>query len=208
MTHRMSRPAVVLATAAGLVLAATASTVAQRPPVDHVRGTVTAADAATLTVLARDGKTVTIALPQKLRISGLAKAKLSSVAKGSYIGTAAAPGPDGMLVAQELLIFPEKMRGVGEGHRKWDLTSDSTMTNAAVESMVERVKGRVLTLSYKGGRKQVLVPPGAPIVTIVRASRTMLVPGAKVFVVARKGPGGALQAVRISIGIDGLMPPM
>ena len=172
MTQRMSRPAVVLATAAGLVLAATASTVAQRPPVDHVRGTVTAADAATLT------------------------------------GTAAAPGPDGMLVAQELLIFPEKMRGVGEGHRKWDLTSDSTMTNAAVESMVERVKGRVLTLSYKGGRKQVLVPPGAPIVTIVRASRTMLVPDAKVFVVARKGPGGALQAVRISIGIDGLMPPM
>jgi len=113
-----------------------------------------------------------------------------------------------MLVAKELHLFPDRMRGVGEGHRPWDLTPDSTMTNATVDTIVEQVKGRVLTLSYKGGMKKVLVPPNTPVVSIVKATRVELKPGAKVFVVVRKGQGGAYSAVRVSIGKGGLMPPM
>ncbi len=52
------------------------------------------------------------------------------------------------------------MRGVGEGHRAWDLTPDSTMTNATVEAAVTDVAGRVLTLTYKDGKQELVVPPG------------------------------------------------
>lgn len=194
--------------AVGLALAVAAPASAQRPPVEHIRGIVTSADASALTVRKLQGGSVIIALPQKLRVSGLAKSSLAGVKKGSYLGTTAVPGPGGMLVAKELHLFPDRMRGVGEGHRPWDLTPESTMTNATVDIIVEQVKGRVLTLSYKGGMKKVLVPPNTPVVSIVKATRVELKPGAKVFVVVRKGQGGAYSAVRVSIGKGGLMPPM
>ena len=208
MEFHFIRHALIVVVAAGMSFATLATASAQREPVEHVRGTITAVDASALTVRTREGGAVKIALPEKLRVSGLARAKLSSVRKGSYIGTAAAPGPDGLLVAQELLIFPQKMRGVGEGHRKWDLTPDSTMTNANVESVVDQVKGRVLSLNFKGGQRKVLVPIGTPVVTIVQANRQMLIPGANVFVVASKAANGKLRAIRITIGKDGLVPPM
>lgn len=194
--------------AVGLALAVAAPASAQRPPVEHIRGIVTSADASAMTVRKLQGGSVIIALPQKLRVSGLAKSSLAGVKKGSYLGTTAVPGPGGMLVAKELHLFPDRMRGVGEGHRPWDLTPESTMTNATVDIIVEQVKGRVLTLSYKGGMKKVLVPPNTPVVSIVKATRVELKPGAKVFVVVRKGQGGAYSAVRVSIGKGGLMPPM
>ncbi len=100
------------------------------------------------------------------------------------------------------------MRGVGEGHRPWDLTPDSTMTNANVESRVSDVKGPLLTLTYKGGEQKVLVPSGTPVVTIVEGSRAMIKPGAHVFVVARKSGDQAYTALRIAVGVDGLVPPM
>ena len=208
MGFQFARRLVTSGLVLGLCVAVAAPVAAQRGPVEHIRGTVTAAEAAVLTVKSREGAIVRITLPQKLRVSGLVRASLASVKSGSYIGTAAAPGPGGKLIAQELLIFPEKMRGVGEGHRRWDLTADSTMTNANVEAIVDRANGRELVLNYKGGRKTVVVPKSVPVVTIVRADRAMLVPGANVFVVARKGADGALRALRVAIGKDGLVPPM
>lgn len=199
---------VSIALALGLTLAVAAPASAQQSPVEHLRGTVTSVDGSALTLRKLDGGSVTVALPQKLRVSGLAKASLAGVKQGTYLGTTAVPGPGGMLVAKELHLFPARMRGVGEGHRPWDLTPDSTMTNANVDLIVERVKGRILTLSYKGGMQKILVPPDAPVVNIVKATRDELKSGAKVFVVARKGKGGALSAVRVSIGKGGLMPPM
>ena len=190
------------------VLTAFGPAAAQQGPVEHIRGTVSAADAGAITVAKMGGGSVTVALPDNVRVSGLAKASLASVGKGTYLGTTAVPGDGGMLVAKELHLFPEPMRGVAEGHRPWDLAPGSTMTNANVDLVVEQVEGRVLTLSYKGGTQKVLVPADAPVVSIVGAERDELKPGAKVFVVAGKGADGKLSAVRISVGKDGLMPPM
>ena len=194
--------------ALGLALGLAAPAMAQQGPTEHIRGTVTAADMSSLTVEKLGGGAVTIALSDKVRVSGLAAASLDSVKKGTYLGTTAVPGPDGKLLAKELHLFPERMRGAGEGHRPWDLAPDSTMTNANVDLVVDAVKGREITLSYKGGMQKVIVPPDAPVVSIVGATRDELKPGAKVFVVARKGDGGALSAVRVSVGKAGLMPPM
>lgn len=175
---------------------------------EHVRGTITASDAAGLTVRTRDGATVKISLPADVRISGLQAIDLAKVAKGAYIGTAAVPHDDGTLHAREVLVFPEPMRGVGEGHRPWDLAPGSTMTNAAVEAVVDGVKGREMTLAYKGGMQKITIPAGTPIVTIVKADSAKLVPGAHIFAVALKGADGGYSPVRIAVGLDGLVPPM
>ena len=181
---------------------------AQQEKPAHLRGTITAAAADRITVKTREGETVAITVPAETRISGLAASSLSKVVKGSYVGIAAVPQAGGVLRAQEVLIFPPAMRGVGEGHRAWDLTPDSTMTNANVESRVSDVKGPMLTLTYKGGDKKVLVPAGTPVVTIVKGDRAMLKSGAHVFAVARKTGDRAYTALRIAVGVGGIKPPM
>ena len=92
--------------AIALIAAASPATAAGKR--EHVRGTITAATADSLTVKTREGGMVKIALPKKLRISGLTKIDLAKVEKGSYIGTAAMAASGGMLTAQEVACFPRK----------------------------------------------------------------------------------------------------
>ena len=195
-------------TAAYAILFAVASTAITAGNAEHIPGTIAAASSDSLTVKTREGATVRIALPRKLRISGLTRIDLAKVKQGSYIGTAAVPQADGTLAAQEVLVFPPKMCGVGEGHRPWDLSPSSTMTNANVDLVVDSVKGRVMTLGYKGGSQKVVIPPDTPIVTIVRTGRDKLVPGAHIFAVAARSDGGVYMPRRIAVGLKGLVPPM
>jgi hypothetical protein len=118
------------------------------------------------------------------------------------------PQPDGSLNAVEVHIFPEAMRGTGEGHYPWDLQPQSTMTNANVEQVVSAVDGRTLTLKYKDGEKKITVPANAPIVTYVPGDKSDIKPGAKVFIVAVKQADGTLQGRAWRIGRDGVTPPM
>jgi hypothetical protein len=195
-------------TAAYAILFAVASTAITAGNAEHIPGTIAAASSDSLTVKTREGATVRIALSRKLRISGLTRIDLAKVKQGSYIGTAAEPQADGTLAAQEVLVFPPKMCGVGEGHRPWDLSPSSTMTNANVDLVVDSVKGRVMTLGYKGGSQKVVIPPDTPIVTIVHTGRDKLVPGAHIFAVAARSDGGVYMPRRIAVGLKGLVPPM
>jgi hypothetical protein len=195
------RGAAVLATVATM-LDGPAS--AQQSPPQHVRGQITAADASSISVRTRDGQSLTLAIAHDTGVSLISKLDIASVTKGSFVGAAAVPQSDGTLKAQEVLVFPEAMRGTGEGHRPWDLTPDSTMTNAIIDD----IKGRVYTLKYKDGQKLITVAPETPIVTTGRGSKDLLKPGAHIFAVARKGPDGGLTAARVAVGKDGLVPPM
>ena len=47
----------------------------------------------------------------------ISRMKLDDIKQGSYIGVSGLPQPDGSQKALEIHIFPEAMRGVGEGHR-------------------------------------------------------------------------------------------
>ena len=202
----MARPArcAFLATLAALTLAGAAHAAdAQR-----IRGTIEQVQGTSLTIATREGPTVAVTLTPDARIAALVPADLAAAGTGSFIGTAAVPQPDGTLKAQEVLIFPEAMRGVGEGHRAWDLTPDSTMTNATVEATVTSASGRELSLTYKGGAKKLLVPPGTPVVTLEPGDASLLKAGNHVFLGAEAGPGGALTAARITVGKDGMVPPM
>jgi hypothetical protein len=174
----------------------------------HIRGTVLSLDGQTLVVKARDGQTVTVRLVKDVKVSTLAKVDLAAIKPGDFIGTAAVPGTDGLLHAQEVLVFPEAMRGAGEGHRSWDPTPDSTMTNAGVAEVAEAAKGRRLRLDYKGGSQELEVAPDAPVVTLAPGDIGLVKPGTVVFILAMKNADGTLDAGFVIAGKDGVDPPM
>ena len=174
----------------------------------RIRGTITQVDGPTLTIATREGATVRVTLKPGARVAAVVPAELAAAKPGSFVGTAAVPQADGTLKAQEVLIFPEAMRGVGEGHRPWDLTPDSTMTNATVEATVAAASGHELTLTYQGGQQRLVVPPGTPIVTLEPGDEKLLQPGNHVFLGASPDGAGGFSATRIMVGKDGLVPPM
>jgi hypothetical protein len=190
------------------ILVAVAISWAQQAPTVRIRGTIERVEDPTYTVKARDGSEVQLTLPEKPQIAGVVKASLSDIKQGTFVGVTAMPQADGTLRAVEVHIFPEAMRGSGEGHYPWDLRPQSTMTNANVDQVVTAVDGRTLTLKYKDVEKKVFVPAEAPIVAYVVGDKNDLKLGAKVFVVAAKRPDGSLEGRAWRVGRDGLTPPM
>jgi len=192
----------------GVIMAMPPSWAQDAPPPIRVRGTIERVQDPTYIVKNRDGAEVTLIISEKPQIAGVMKASLADIKEGSFVGVTAMPQADGTQKALEVHIFPDSMRGTGEGHYPWDLRPQSTMTNANVEQMVAAVDGRTLTLKYKGGEKKIFVPAEAPIVTYVPGDKSELKPGAKVFIVAAKRPDGSLEGRAWRVGRDGLTPPM
>jgi len=196
------------AAAFGLMLSASAS-LAQQPQTVRVRGTVEAADGPVITVKARDGQTLKVKLTDNAAVRGIVKAALSDIKENSFIGVTGMPQADGSQKAVEIHIFPEAMRGTGEGHRAWDLQPSSTMTNATVAQMVKGVSGDEITLKYKEGEKKIVVAPDTVIVTYLPGDKSELKPGAKIFIAAaNKKDDGTLEAAAVSVGRNGITPPM
>ena len=208
----MTRRARVCATLGAALAAALAVSVvsAQQPQTQRVRGTVEAVDGAVLTVKSRDGQTsYKVKLTDNAAVRGIIKAALTDIKDNSFIGVTGMPQADGSQKAVEIHIFPEPMRGTGEGHRPWDLVPNSTMTNATVAQMVKGVSGEEIMLKYKDGEKKIVVAPETVIVTYVPGSKDELKPGAKIFIAAaQKKDDGTLEAAAVSVGRDGITPPM
>src|SRR5262245_39833454 len=180
---------------------------AQDAPV-RIRGTIERVDGDTYLVKARDGAELKLKLAPNAAVVALIAATPADIKQGSYIGVAGMPQADGSQKALEVHIFPESMRGVGDGHRGWDLQPSSTMTNGNVETTAASSDGHSLTLKYKDGEKKVSVPPGIPIVLYVPGEASELKPGAKIFVsAASKQPDGTLLTPRVNVG-RGVAPPM
>ena len=180
---------------------------AQEPPV-RVRGTIDRMDGDLYVIKARGGSEMRVKLPDNVMIVSLVKASLADIKQGSYVGVAGMPQADGSQKALEVHIFPEAMRGTGDGHRGWDLQPSSTMTNGAVEQTAASANGQLLTLKYKDGEKKIIVSPDTPIVTYVPGEKSELKPGAPIFIAAAtKLPDGTLQSPRVNVG-RGVVPPM
>lgn len=181
---------------------------AQTNPVVRLRGTVESFSAPKLVIKERNGKTMTLIVTEEVNPAEVMPTDITTIQPGSFIGTAAMSRPDGTLEALEVVVFPEAARGTGEGHYPWDLKPDSTMTNATVADLVKSSDGRTLTLKYKDGEKKVSVPPGVPIVTFRPGDRSLLVPGAKAFIVAEPQEDGTYIVKRLLVGRNGFQPPM
>jgi hypothetical protein len=190
----------MLALAGGVVVAQTPGT--------RLRGTVERMEGATLELKAADGREVKVALAPGFSIGGVIAAKATDIAKGSFIGVGAKPQPDGTLMAVQVFIFPEAMRGTGEGHRPWGVLPDSTMTNATVAETVSRVDGANLVLSYPGGEQKVVITPEATILMAAPAETSELKPGAQVAMTASRQNDGSYSTSRITVAKQGAKLPL
>jgi hypothetical protein len=182
---------------------------AQQAPVPtRVRGTIEKVDGDLLSVKARSGEDVKLHVASDLRVSGITKIALSDIKVGSFVGATTVPGPDGGQNAVEVHVFPESMRGTGEGSRPWDLRPNSSMTNATVAESVVGNDGHTLLVKYKEGEKKVFVSSETPVVTYVPGEKSDLKAGAKIIAFVKALPDGSFETSRVSVGRDGLMPPM
>ena len=203
-----------IAALAGIVLGALAIIVSGNAAVAQdtvrVRGTIETIDGPTYVIKARDGGELKVALADKAQIAAVVKASLADIKQGLFVGVTGMPQADGSQNALEVHIFPEAMRGTGEGHYSWDLRPKSTMTNANVDQVVTAVDGQTLTLKYKDGeRENPLSPPTRQLLLMCAATIT-------ISSLARKSssrrsatqPDGTLQGRAWRVGRDGVTPPM
>jgi hypothetical protein len=177
------------------------------PPV-RVRGAVEKLDGNMLMVKSRDGSDVTVDLASDFKVRGLERKKLSDIKAGDYVASTGRPGSDGKLHAVEVRIFPEALRGAGEGQFPWDLTPDSVMTNATVAGVTTMAQGETLKVNYKGKESEYVVDPSTPILSYTQASPELLKPGTAVFVIAQKQPDGKLTSNAVTAESNGIKPPM
>jgi hypothetical protein len=145
-----------------LVLPAGAQQAPQGTPT-RIRGTVEKLDGQALTVNSREGQTATIALADNVVVAYLVKKDVGDIKPGDYIASTGIKGTDGKLHAIEVRIFPESLRGAGEGQYPWDLKPDSVMTNATVGTITQAPQGNVTKVSYKGTESEYTVDPTTPI---------------------------------------------
>jgi len=194
--------------AIGLLMTARLPAAAQTAPPTRIRGSIEAVSAHSMTVKTREGKSVEITLTEPLVVLTVKKVDLASIGSGSYVGIATRTGTGGVMQAIEVLVFPDSMRGAGEGSYPWDLEPASTMTNGTVNGAVKASSALELTVAYKDGSKTIQVSPTAPVVTFAPAERADLKPDAPVFLGAAKSPEGTFSAGRVVVGKDGVAPPM
>ncbi len=205
----MRRRILISMLAAGFLASAIAQPAeAQTAPPTRIRGTIEAVAPGKLSVKTRDGQSVDIKLNDPLTVLTVKPVDLATIGTNDYVGIATRTGPGGTMQAIEVLVFPEAMRGVGEGSSPWDLEPGSTMTNGSVSGAVKSSSALELTVAYKGGSKVIEVAPGAPVVTFAPAQASDLKPGAKVFLGAAKAADGSLSAGRVVVGTNGVAPPM
>ncbi|MDE5464354.1 hypothetical protein [Bradyrhizobium sp. CSS354] len=200
-----TRPLIAVA----MVAVSTLSALAQRAPVPtSVRGTIESVNGDTMQVKARGGEDVKLHIASDVNVSGITRISLADIKPGSFVGATTVPGPDGGANAVEVHVFPESMRGTGEGSRPYDLKPNSSMTNATVSESVVGNDGHTLLVKYKDGEKKVFVADNTPVVTFVPGDKSDLKAGAKVIAFMKQLPDGSFETNRVSIGRDGLTPPM
>lgn len=189
-----------------LSLAVCLSDLAAQPAQNRrIRGTLERLDGNMLTVRARDGASVTIRLTDAYAVSAYSRKDLSDIKPGDYIGVGAMPLADGSQRAISINIFPESARGLGDGHRPWDLPN-STMTNGAVAEAVASPDGQTLIVKYRDGEKKIIVPPSATIAAFGPGEKSDLRPGVAVALSATTKPDGSLESGRVGFGRDGFAP--
>jgi hypothetical protein len=184
---------------------------AQTPPATtpmRVAGTVDKLDGNNLTVNMKDGQAVAVVLADNAAVFGVEKRTVADIKPGDFLASGGVKGTDGKIHAVEVRIFPETLRGTGEGQRPWDARPEGVMTNATVGTVSQSPQGGVIHVKYKDGESEFTIGPEVPVLAYVAGDRSLLKPGAAVFTVAQKKPDGTLTTGRVTAEKDGVKPPM
>ena len=228
-THRRFSVLTSCIGAAALLAACGGRAAAPTGP-EHIRGTLEGVDGLVLRVTTPAGS-VRVRLTPSTHVATVVKSDRAHITDGSFLGIASVTQPDGSQRAVEITVFPESMRGAGEGSYAWDLPSvegggnmtngraESKMTNGTVSSskmtngtVTAHDGGSSLTLQYTDGNSRgsqtIAVPPDIPVVGLEPGDAGDLKRGEHVFVVANRNPEGVLTADRVVAGKDGVVPPM
>ena len=174
----------------------------------RVVGTVDKLDSNNLMVKANDGQPVTVVLDDNAVVFGVEKRTLADIKPGDYLASGGVKGTDGKIHAVEVRIFPETLRGTGEGQRAWDAKPDGVMTNATVGTVSHSPEGGVIHVKYKEGESEFTVGSEVPVLAYVAGDRSLLKPGAAIFTIAEKKPDGTLMTGRVTAEKNGVKPPM
>ncbi|MEO8858344.1 MAG: DUF5666 domain-containing protein [Burkholderiaceae bacterium] len=197
------------------------SALAQTPQTSRIQGDVLELKGSNLSMKSIAGETIMLKMADPIRLLTVAQSDVSAIKPHSYVAVTALPQADGSLLASRINIFPESMRGVGEGHRPMaaqpgntmtnatvaNIGGGNTMTNATVTTIADATQSHKLTVQYPGGEKQVVVPAGLAIMVLDQGDRAMLVPGTHITAVAKRLDDGTLQATSITAGKNGVVPP-
>ena len=184
---------------------------AQSPPATtpmRVAGTIDKLDGNNLTVKMQEGPAVTVVLADNAAVFGVEKRTVADIKPGDFLASGGVKGTDGKIYAVEVRIFPETLRGTGEGQRPWDVKPDGVMTNATVGTVSQSPQGGVIRVKHKEGESEYTVRPEVPVVAVVAGDRSLLKPGASVVTIAQKKPDGSLTTGRVTAEKDGVKPPM
>jgi|AmaraimetFIIA100_FD_contig_101_331578_length_1560_multi_5_in_0_out_0_2 hypothetical protein len=199
-------------TAVVIVFLAVPAALAQAPSAGarvRVAGTVDKLDGDKLTVVdTKGGQPITVVLADNAAVFGVEKRTIADIKPGDFLASGGVKGTDGKIHAVEVRIFPESLRGTGEGQRPWDVKPDGVMTNATVGTVSQSPQGGVIHVKYKGGESEYTVGPEVPVLAYVAGDRSLLKPGAAIFTVADKKPDGTLTTGRVTAEKNGVKPPM
>lgn len=175
--------------AALLAFSASAS-LAQGSNVVSVAGTVEKIDATTISVKAEGGAVESFKLAPNLLVLQGKAITLADIKPNDFIASAAVRGTDRKLHSTELRIFPEALRGVGEGQRPMSDPSQ-TMTNATVTGTAVANGSNTIQVRFEGGVSELVVDPGIPVTRIDAVDRSLVKAGAKVLVRGERAADGA-----------------
>jgi len=169
-------------------------------------GTVERVDGKEFLLEGPGGTTATYELGKAVRITTASPGRLADLGSGKFVGCTAVKGHDGKLYATECHIFPESMRGTGEGHNPMgppDTTMTNgnitTMTNGQVQTASGTAAGAVLKVSYPGGAQNIEVSPQTHVTVIMTGDASLLKPGARVMGAFRKLADGTQQVEMLNV---------
>lgn len=189
--------------ASALLFGATLA-LAQQPPI-RAHGTIESVNGAALVVKPATGPDMTVNITGNAQIYGAVPIKIADVKAGNYVAVTGMPQPDGTQKAVYVVIFPEAMRGVGEGFKPRE--DGTTMTNATVDTTVANANGHLLTVKYKGGEQKIAIGSDTKIITYVPGDKSELRAGAHISIPrVEKAADGTMQAGRVYVGRDGVVP--
>lgn len=190
---------------------------AQQAEPDKIRGQITKFDGSSLVLKIAKGVNVRIEIPESAAIFSLTQARFADVNFGVYVGAVSEKLGDNIYSpivrdslswlhkSFEFRVIDEKLRGIAVGHTKWDLTPSSVMTHGWIDDM----EGRVVSIKYGPTEEEetdVEISRDTPVVKMSPGDRSVLKPGATVFVGAQKNAEGSYSAVFIFVGRDGVVP--
>lgn len=153
---------------------------AQSPQALNLFGKVLAIDSKTISIVADNGSEKTLPLAENIAVFQSKAATINDIQPNDFVASAAEPQPDGTLHSTELRIFPEKLRGVGEGQRPMNDARNQTMTNATVVGPAATLGGDRIRVRFPTGEAILVISKDIPVTRIEDAQASDIKIGARI----------------------------